>query len=142
MDVKIFSTAEPAYRDSLELRNRVLWGAVGLDIFKADLSDEVDQLHFGLFEGKQLLACVILKNLGEGSAKLRQMAVVKTLQNRGLGTQLIQGMEALAKERGIKSIEMAAQMRAKGFYEKVGYNAEGPIFQEVGIDHIKMIKSL
>ena len=142
MEVRIFSTAEPAYRSSLELRNRCLRIPLGRDVFKEDLSDEKNQMHFGLFEEGRLLACVILKPLGDGSVKLRQMVVEEAVQCQGLGKELIQGMERLAKERGVESIEMSARISAQGFYEKMGYRCEGGIFQEVGLDHVKMTKGL
>ena len=51
-------------------------------------------------------------------------------------------MELIAKEKGYTSIEMSARKAAADFYRKLGYLQEGGIFKEVGIDHIRMTKSI
>ena len=142
MEIRTFSTTDQEYQASLELRNKYLRIPLGLDIRNEDLSDEVNQTHFGLFEGRRLLASVILKDLGNGLVKLRQMVVDEKVRGKGLGRKLIQGMEKLAKRKGVKNIEMSARFTVKGFYEKSGYRAEGGIFEEVGISHIKMKKRI
>jgi predicted GNAT family N-acyltransferase len=50
--------------------------------------------------------------------------------------------ENLAKDSGGREIMMHARKTAIGFYEKLGYTAEGDEFSEVGIPHVEMRKSL
>jgi predicted GNAT family N-acyltransferase len=115
---------------------------LGLNVYDEDLREEKCQIHLGLFDNNTLLASVILKDLGNGIAKLRQMVVDESRQGEGLGKKLIHGLELIAKDRGFSRIEMAARSEASGFYRKMGYLPEGRIFKEVGIDHIRMFKSI
>ncbi|MGD7652413.1 MAG: GNAT family N-acetyltransferase [Verrucomicrobiales bacterium] len=142
MEVREFRVDEPVYQESLDLRDRFLRIPLGLSIHDDDLTDEGGQVHVGLFDGGELVASVILKDLGGGCGKLRQMVVEESRQGRGLGRRLIEGLEDVARSRGFSFIEMAARLTARGFYEALGYVAEGDVFPEVGIDHIRMVKRL
>jgi predicted GNAT family N-acyltransferase len=102
----------------------------------------VNQLHFGLIKDEKLVASVILKKLSNKAFKLRQMIVDESARGQGFGSKLIKHVEAKLQKMGVKTIEMAARYTAKGFYEKMGYAPVGDIFTEVGIDHIKMVKTL
>ena len=42
----------------------------------------------------------------------------------------------------IKEIRLAAQVQAKGFYEKAGYSADGEEFLEEHCPHIRMCKKI
>ena len=54
----------------------------------------------------------------------------------------MQFAENLARDRGIKKIEMHARKAAVGFYEKLGYKVKGDEFEEVTIPHYVMEKAL
>lgn len=142
LEITPFSTHDPIYTKSLELRERCLRIPLGLSLADEDLSDEVNQLHFGLFDGEQLIASLILKPLGSDLAKLRQMVVDDSARGRGHGAKLVKAVEAWAWDNGYRHIELAARYYAKGFYEKLGYVAYGELFKEVTLDHIKMSKHL
>ena len=45
-----------------------------------------------------------------------------------------------AAERGIHDMRLSAQMTARGFYDRAGYEPFGDIYDEVGIPHIEMRK--
>ncbi len=142
IQIRPFDTDEKAYRSSLDLRNRLLRIPLGLNVYDEDLTEEKCQIHLGLFDNNTLVASVILKNLGNGIAKIRQMVVDEPRQGERLGKKLISSLELIAKDRGFTRIEMAARLEASGFYRKMGYLPEGRIFKEVGIDHIRMFKSI
>lgn len=141
MQVRQFTVADPAYTKSMELRERYLRAPLGLSLDNEDLSVENTQLHFGLFEGDRLLGSVTFKIVNESLLKLRQMVIDENAQGTGLGTMLINDAEEAVKELGYRDVEMAARVAVKGFYEKLGYVAQGDIFVEVKIQHIKMVKS-
>ena len=42
------------------------------------------------------------------------------------------------KAMGMKGVEADAQLQAFGFYEGLGFSAEGPIFLDARIEHRKM----
>lgn len=130
------------YRQMLTLRESVLRIPLGLSLSAADLADEDRQWHFAMYEKNCLIGCVLVKPLGDGLAKLRQMAVSPTHQGRGTGQQLITAVEAALRERGCHHIEMSARQSAIGFYEKLGYRTTGPGYIEQGIPHVRMQKRL
>jgi ElaA protein len=65
----------------------------------------------------------------------------QTYRGKGAGKELMQ--EAIAHciaLYGDTGIKIGAQYYLKGFYESLGFVAKGEIYDEDGIDHIKMIR--
>ncbi len=75
-----------------------------------------------------------------GVAKLQRMAVIDDVRGRGVGRALLTFLEEEARRRGASRFVLWAQTRARPFYEKAGYAAEGPEFDDAGIRHISMQK--
>ena len=75
-----------------------------------------------------------------GVAKIQRMAVVDGVRQRGVGRALLKLLEAEARRRGATRLTLDAQVRARGFYEKAGYRAHGPVFDDAGIPHVAMTK--
>ena len=74
--------------------------------------------------------------------KMRQVAVDAQYQSKGVGSFLVAYSESYSVTIGFKKIELHARDTAINFYKKAGYETEGPIFKEVGIDHLFMYKNL
>jgi predicted GNAT family N-acyltransferase len=70
------------------------------------------------------------------------MAVIPAMQKNGLGRGLLDFVEKIAYDRGFRKMIMHARKTAIGFYEKLGYVADGDEFSEVGIPHVEMRKNL
>lgn len=135
------------YRLAWTLRNQLLRKPLGLDLLDEKLADEAEQLHYGLFRESQigepeLLSCVIAAPTSSKKVRLRQMAVVPSLQGQGRGRQLLSEVEQQLKQKGFREIHLHARVAAQGFYEKLGYDATGDEFVELGIAHIEMQKLL
>lgn len=130
----------PAYQAECALRHEVLRVPIGLRLHDEDLSSEGDQLHFGLFDDDELVACVIAVVLSPTEAKIRQMAVSPEHQGKGCGRRVIEGLEGHLAARGVTYFSMHARMSAVGFYEKLGYSKIGEEFTEVGLPHVRMEK--
>lgn len=79
---------------------------------------------------------------GERVARIGRMAVLKEWRGRQLGCQIMLSLEEAARARQIRKAILHAQTHALRFYEKLGYVASGPIFDEEGIDHVFMAKTL
>jgi predicted GNAT family N-acyltransferase len=73
------------------------------------------------------------------SAKIGRMAVLKTWRRKGVGTKLLQRAVATAGRLGAQEIYLHAQVPVIGFYETMGFRPVGPVFDEAGIPHRKMI---
>jgi len=74
-----------------------------------------------------------------GRAKIGRMAVLKTYRKVGVGRRLLRRAVALAQRRNPRTIYLNAQVSVIGFYEKMGFQCRGPVFDEAGIPHRKMI---
>ncbi|MGW2249756.1 GNAT family N-acetyltransferase [Kitasatospora sp. NPDC001660] len=77
-----------------------------------------------------------------GRALLGRLAVVKAARGTGLGVSLVRAIEAAGVERGAVELELHAQVQALGFYERLGYAAEGPVYDDAGIPHRTMTRVL
>jgi predicted GNAT family N-acyltransferase len=81
-------------------------------------------------------------DLKPGTCKLERMAVEKRARGLGVGARLLAGAEREAAARGAELMVANAQTRAQGFYAGGGFEPEGELFMEAGIEHVKMAKAL
>ena len=70
------------------------------------------------------------------------MAVLKGYRGQTLGQQLMTYVLKYAKQQEIERVTLHAQLTAKTFYAKLGFQEEGEIFDEAGIEHITMTQKL
>ncbi len=74
--------------------------------------------------------------------RIGRMAVLPDWRGRGVGEALLQRLIDLARELGYATIELHAQVSAIGFYERNGFAAYGEEFEEAGIRHRHMRRTL
>jgi predicted GNAT family N-acyltransferase len=74
-----------------------------------------------------------------GNAKIGRMAVLKSYRRKGVGTRLLKRAVQMARRSGAKKIYLHAQVPVIGFYENLNFRCVGPVFDEAGIPHRKMI---
>lgn len=128
---------------------------VRLEVFvneqKVPAEEEVDQYdvspeaarHVLLMDGETPVAAGRFISFAPDTAKLQRIAVRKKYRGQGVGNQLVQALEAWAKEAGFTKSVLDAQCQAEKFYEKLGYRtiSEEP-FLDAGIPHVRMTKEL
>ena len=78
----------------------------------------------------------------EGTVLLGRLAVRAAARGTGLGAALVRAIEDEGRARGAVELELHAQTHALGFYERLGYVAEGPEYLDGGIPHRTMTRSL
>ena len=78
-------------------------------------------------------------NLGSGKAQIGRMAVLAQFRGAGTGTQILEQLIGMAKSQGTQTITLHSQVIAIPFYEKLGFEVQGPIYDEAGIPHRNMI---
>ena len=142
MALKIIDYGTEEYQQMLKLRDTVLRKPLGLTFSADELEKEKNNLLIAAYDDRQMLGCCMLVEEDPETVRLRQMAVVKDLQGKGLGKALMTFAENLARDRGYKRITMHARKNAIGFYEKMGYRKKGEEFQEITIPHYVMEKEL
>ena len=77
-----------------------------------------------------------------GVARVGRMAVQRELRGGKLGRQVLDLLVQAALERGDREVVLHAQCHAQGFYARAGFVAEGEVYDEAGIDHITMRRTL
>ena len=142
MALKLIDYDSPEYQQMVQLRNDILRKPLGLAFEKEELEKEADDILIGAFEDDKMLGCCMLIETEPGTVRLRQMAVLKNLQGKGVGRALMQFAENIARDRGYRKITMHARKSATGFYEKLGYAVSGGEFVEVTLPHVVMEKKL
>jgi predicted GNAT family N-acyltransferase/gamma-glutamylcyclotransferase (GGCT)/AIG2-like uncharacterized protein YtfP len=100
--------------------------------------DDTRAVHF--------LATIVGRAVGTGrvvlrrhSAKIGRMAVLKSYRGKGVGKALLKRAIVNARKLGAEKIYLHAQAPVIGFYEKMGFRCVGPVFDEAGIPHRKMV---
>ena len=73
-----------------------------------------------------------------GLARIGRMAVIDDARGNGIGRALLRFLETEARRRGVTRFTLNAQVSARRFYEKAGYQAIGPIFDDADIPHVRM----
>ena len=74
--------------------------------------------------------------------KIGRLAVLSEHRGRGLGTRILKELLQEALHRGLLDVYLHAQLQALAFYERLGFQAEGDVFDEVGIPHRAMRRTL
>jgi YbgC/YbaW family acyl-CoA thioester hydrolase len=77
-----------------------------------------------------------------GVARIGRMAVAQTLRGSGVGRAVLDALLQAARERGYREVVLHAQCSATGFYQRAGFAARGPVFEEAGVAHIEMTRAL
>ncbi|WP_042398675.1 GNAT family N-acetyltransferase [Streptacidiphilus carbonis] len=77
-----------------------------------------------------------------GTVLLGRLAVLSVARGTGVGAALVRAIEDEGRARGAVELELHAQVHALGFYERLGYTAEGPEYLDGGIPHRTMTRSL
>ena len=80
-----------------------------------------------------------LIDLGDDQAQIGRMAVLAQFRGSGTGKQILEKLIQLASSQGAKLIVLHSQVAAIPFYEKQGFHAKGPVYDEAGITHRNMI---
>lgn len=142
MALKQLVHGSPEYRQMVQLRYEILRKPLGLSFSDEDLEKENQDILIGVFEEDEMQACCVLTRVDAKTVRLRQMAVHKKLQGKGIGATLLNFAENLARDHGFKKLSMHARKVVLGFYEKQGYKIVGDEFTEVTIPHYVMEKKL
>lgn len=142
MAIKQIKHGSPEYQQMVNLRFELLRKPLGLSFIPEELDAEKNDIMVASFDEDEIIGCCMLTKTSEGCVRLRQMAVQKSHQGKGIGEAILHFTENLARDKGYRKIMMHARDSAIGFYEKAGYQVEGDQFTEVNIPHHVMVKDL
>ncbi|WP_299968565.1 GNAT family N-acetyltransferase [uncultured Roseobacter sp.] len=124
------------------LRAEVFTGEQGVS--EADEVDgrDGDALHLLLWEGDCAQGTARMLILDD-TAKIGRVCILAEARGRGLGAALMRAALTLARNQpGVTRARLGAQLSALTFYEALGFTAEGPVYDDAGIDHRDMVRDL
>ena len=126
------------YDELVELRYKVLLEPLGLKFLDSYRQKEIGYLHIGCVESldDKLVGGLMMVPLNDKEIRMMQVAVDGKYQREGIGHQMIAYAEKRAKEAGYSRLIMHAMLSVVHFYEKLGFRAEGDIFEENGITFV------
>ena len=78
----------------------------------------------------------------DGRAVIGRMAADRSVRGRGHGAAVLEVLHAEAAGRGFTEVELHAQLTARRFYERAGYEPVGGVYTEAGIEHVTMRRRL
>ncbi len=81
-------------------------------------------------------------NRMDGVYKIGRVCVLKSARKTGAGRAVMEALERKIKSLGGWEAQLGAQIRAKGFYQRLGYEAFGETFLDEGCPHIMMKKRI
>jgi predicted GNAT family N-acyltransferase len=71
-----------------------------------------------------------------------RMAVAEAARGTGTGRALLDLLVARAGDLDLPAVELHAQVHARGFYERAGFEPFGEVYLEAGIEHVGMSRRL
>ncbi len=131
-----------AKADAYAIRHQVFIKEQGVP---AELElDEFDPVatHALAYHAGECIGTARLIDLGDGQFQIGRMAVLAPFRGLGIGKQILENLVGLAQCLGSKSIVLHSQVAALPFYEKLGFLAQGPVYEEAGIPHRNMMLEL
>jgi predicted GNAT family N-acyltransferase len=98
--------------------------------------------HYLLSRDDRPVGTARVRRLADGAYKVERVAIRKPERGTGLGRMLMLRVIAdIAQDRGGR-IVLNAQVAVRDFYSALGFEAQGEVFEEAGIPHIKMTRTL
>ena len=97
-------------------------------------------------DAKHVLAYIDGKPIGTGrilsDGHIGRVAVLKKYRGLGIGNSIMKVLIKWAQQNKFEKLWLSSQWHAHSFYLGLGFVCEGDIYEEAGIDHIKMFRRL
>ncbi|NUF51009.1 GNAT family N-acetyltransferase [Acinetobacter seifertii] len=129
---------EQLEKDAKYIREQVFIREQG--IAPEDEWDDFDAtaVHFMVYDQEQPIATARL--LPQHS--VGRVAVLMPYRKQGIGKILMQHIIDYARNQKLPYLKLSAQTYVTAFYEALGFNVQGEVYQDCGIPHIDMILAL
>jgi predicted GNAT family N-acyltransferase len=115
------------YEQAAEVRYDALYREWGLPRTLIEDTDGRTYRHAAVFDGERLVGYARLW-LEDGESKVFQLAVANDRQGEGIGALLVDTLLEWAREAGRTKVELDARVHVVGYYERLGFTAEGDVF--------------
>lgn len=131
------------YNDALMIRQTVFVGEQQVPA-EIEIDDkEASCLHIVTYNNDgNPIATGRLYPLDNHIYKVQRVAVLKEERGNSYGSQLMQGIEQIAADKGATRIQLGAQNQALPFYQQLGYHVIGDEYEDAGIPHHDVEKEI
>lgn len=128
----------PIFDDAFQIRMAVF-------VQEQKVPEELEQDHHergahhfvGYIDGNPVTTVRVREHLQEW--RIQRVATIKTMRNHGCARQMLQSIIADSKQQeNVKQLTLDGQVTAIKFYEQLGFQAFGDVFEEAGIMHRHM----
>jgi len=141
LEVRVADT-EREREDAFAVRHEVFVEEQGVDdTLEYDAHDET-ATHFVAYDGDKPIGAARLREYADGVGKVERVAVHASRRDTGVGRALMERLEQHAETVGFDTLTLHSQTQAADFYRTLGYERRGATFEEAGISHVEMRKSL
>lgn len=97
-------------------------------------------------EAKHVLAYLDDEPIGTGriliDGHIGRVAVLKKYRGLGIGKSIMKELIDWSQKNNLEKLWLSSQWHAHSFYLDLGFVCEGEVYEEAGIDHIKMNRTL
>ena len=131
---------ESAVADAFAVRREVFIEEQGVSEDEEMDGRDDEATHFVAYEDGRPVGCARVRVPEADVGKVERVAVRETAREQGVGTAVMEAVEAWATDRGLSVLKVNAQTRVETFYGRLGYETTSDVFQEAGIDHVAMRK--
>lgn len=107
---------------------------------ECDAADATAVHLLATLDGRPVGTARLLIDGPEG--KIGRVAILPDCRGTGAGAALMRAALVELRARGVTIARLGAQTHALGFYEKLGFTAHGPIYDDAGIPHRDMSRTL
>ncbi|WP_049928591.1 GNAT family N-acetyltransferase [Halopiger goleimassiliensis] len=129
---------------ALDVRHAVFVEEQGVDPDLEIDEHDPDATHFVAVDGDQAVGAARLRTLEESDAvgTVERVAVLESRRGEGIGRRLMAAVEREAAAMGLETVTLHSQTHAADFYDRLGYERSSDVFEEAGIPHVEMRKSV
>ncbi|GAD53215.1 GNAT family acetyltransferase YjcF [Halarchaeum acidiphilum MH1-52-1] len=131
-----------AFREALAVRFAVFVDEQGVPASIEVDDHESAATHFLARTDGRAVGTARYRTADSGAAKIERVAVRADARGERWGARLMDAVETDARETGHERAVLHAQTRAADFYARRGYERVGDVFEEAGIPHVEMERSL
>jgi predicted GNAT family N-acyltransferase len=126
-------------REALQIRKTVFVGEQGVPMdLELDDFDDSTTHYVGFTEEKPVTTARVLVTDDGDNWHIQRVATLAEVRGHGYAQKIMETIIEDAREAGVHTLDLGAQLTALGFYEKLGFVPEGEIFLDAGIEHRNM----
>lgn len=140
MDIVLVETKQQL-KDAYAVRMKVFVEEQGVPQ-EIEIDGFEDQAtHFVVYDKEVPIGAGRFRRLDE-IGKVERICILDDFRKTGAGKRLMEKIEEVMKQQGLKKAKLNAQTYAESFYKRIGYKTISELFYEANIPHVTMEKIL